>query len=119
MPLLHALLAALAYSAPPLLAGTNMTKCLAANCMAEVKACAADTSCTAGLHCVGACKKPITESCAELCIEAHLDLTMMSLGACATAAGCLPKAVRAAAASAGARIADKMKRRARRRRRTI
>lgn len=67
---------------------TNVTKCLADHCKAQVAACTKDSTCNAGITCVVACK-PATKACVEGCVEAHLDQTMLEIGLCAEAAHCI------------------------------
>lgn len=69
---------------------TNVTKCLADNCKAQVQSCTSDATCSAGINCVLKCPAPPTKSCVEACVSSHLDQTMLEIGLCAEGAHCIP-----------------------------
>ena len=74
----------------------NITKCLAAHCVAQVKACVADAKCKGGITCMEKCPKP-PAGCMKNCIRSALDQAMLEVGICAESSGCIPASTNVAA----------------------
>ena len=84
----------------------DLLKCMEEHCVPQAAACGKAPKCSAGITCVENCPEPVTEECTVNCLNTHMDLAMISLGACASSNGCLSESAAQLTASK-ARIASR------------